>query len=109
MHFLIFSNDRLSSTFQPRLNKPPDTPIRSNETTRLCLDESTAGLETTLPGAEVLLTLGNGGLLDVLLTLGQDELDVARVGHVGVDLVWISTWDTGEGKFWSKHTRPWAR
>lgn len=68
------------------MNKPPDTPIRSNET-RLCLDESTAGLLTTLPGAEVLLALGNGALLDVLLTLGQDELDVARVGHVGVDLV----------------------
>lgn len=41
---------------------------------------------TALSGAEV-LTLGNGlGLLDNLLTLGQDELDVAGVGHVGVDL-----------------------
>lgn len=27
-----------------------------------------------------------GPLLDDLLPLGQDELDVARVGHVGVDL-----------------------
>lgn len=31
--------------------------------------------------------LGSGGLLDFFLTLGQDELDVARVGHVRVDLV----------------------
>lgn len=30
--------------------------------------------------------LGSGGLLDDFLTLGKDELDVARVGHVGVDL-----------------------
>jgi hypothetical protein len=29
--------------------------------------------------------LGNGGLLDDFLALGKDELDVARVGHVGVD------------------------
>ena len=36
-----------------------------------------------------MLTLGNSlGLLDDLLTLGQDELDVAGVGHIGVDL-WI--------------------
>lgn len=34
--------------------------------------------------------LGSGGLLDFFLTLGQDELDVARVGHVGVDLDLIS-------------------
>lgn len=27
-----------------------------------------------------------GGLLDDLLTLGKDHLDVAGVGHVGVDL-----------------------
>lgn len=29
--------------------------------------------------------LGNGTLLDNLLTLSKDKLDVARVGHVGVD------------------------
>jgi hypothetical protein len=32
------------------------------------------------------LLLDNWTLLDGLLTLGKDELDVARVGHVGVDL-----------------------
>jgi hypothetical protein len=37
----------------------------------------------------VLVTLGDGiGLLDDLLSLGEDELDVAGVGHVGVDLSW---------------------
>ena len=54
---------------------------------RLCLDEGTADLSTTLPGAKVDVLLGSGGLLDFFLTLGQDELDVARVSHVGVDLV----------------------
>ena len=54
---------------------------------RLCLDEGTAELSTTLPGAKVDVLLGSGGLLDFFLTLSQDELDVARVGHVRVDLV----------------------
>lgn len=52
---------------------------------RLCLNESTADLGTTLAGRETdLLVLG--GLLDLLGSLGEDELDVAGVGHVGVDL-----------------------
>ena len=69
----------------PRL--PPD------RTNRLCLDEGTAGLSAALAGAEVLLlALDNvRALLDELLTLGQDELDVARVGHVGVDLERVPT------------------
>ena len=33
------------------------------------------------------LALSDGSLLDDFLGLGEDELDVARVGHVGVDLV----------------------
>ena len=43
---------------------------------------------TTLSGAQMrrLTTNNSLGLLDNLLTLGQDELDVARVRHVGVDL-----------------------
>lgn len=49
------------------------------------LPESTAELETTLPGVEVLVAL-TSGLLDFLLTLGKDALQVAGVGHVGVDL-----------------------
>lgn len=56
--------------------------------TRLCLEESTADLGTALARAEVsVLALDDvGSLLDDFLALGQDELDVARVGHVGVDL-----------------------
>lgn len=57
----------------------PPTP-----THRLCLNESTAELSTTLAGAEADL-LDSGTLGDGLLTLGKDELDVAGVGHVGVD------------------------
>lgn len=46
---------------------------------------------TALSRAEVLVTLGDGiGLLDDLISLGEDELDVAGVGHVGVDLSWVS-------------------
>lgn len=42
---------------------------------------------TALPGAQVSVTANDGlGLLDDLLTLGQDELDVAGVRHVRVDL-----------------------
>lgn len=38
-----------------------------------------------------LLTTNNRvRLLDNLLALGQDQLDVARVGHVGVDLSFVS-------------------
>lgn len=40
---------------------------------------------TTLPGAEVVTANDGLGLLDNLLALGEDELDVARVGHVRVD------------------------
>lgn len=66
----------------------PTTYYPRHPADRLCLDESTADLSTTLAGREVsLLTLDNvGALLDDFLTLGKDELDVARVGHVGVDL-----------------------
>jgi hypothetical protein len=53
------------------------------------------------------LALDNGRLLDSLLTLGKDELDVAGVGHVGVDLdsesvslVNFQLWNVGQ------HTRP---
>jgi len=47
--------------------------------------DSLAETGTTLARVKV-LTLNNSiGLLDNLLTLGQDELDVAGVGHVRVD------------------------
>lgn len=43
---------------------------------------------TTLPGVEADLLTGNNsvGFLHNLLSLGEDQLDVAGVGHVGVDL-----------------------
>ena len=62
------------------------TSLPPTPTDRLCLNESTAELGTTLAGAEA-GGLNDGSLLDDLLTLGKDELDVAGVGHVGVDLI----------------------
>lgn len=47
--------------------------------------DSLAETGTALARAEVLALDNSIGLLDNLLTLGQDELDVAGVGHVGVD------------------------
>jgi hypothetical protein len=52
---------------------------------RLCLNESTADLGATLAGREA-DSLVRGALLDLLVSLGEDELNVAGVGHVGVDL-----------------------
>ncbi len=52
----------------------------------LCGSDGLAEARTTLSGVEVLTANDLLGLLDNLLTLGQDELDVARVRHVGVDL-----------------------
>jgi hypothetical protein len=56
---------------------------------RLSGGDGLADAGTTLPGVQAeLLTASNLlGLLDNLLTLGQDELDVAGVGHVRVDLI----------------------
>lgn len=49
--------------------------------------DSLSDASTALSRAQVRITSGNSlGLLDNLLTLGQDQLDVARVRHVGVDL-----------------------
>lgn len=46
-----------------------------------------AHASTTLSGVQAVLTTSNSlGLLDDLLSLGEDKLDVAGVGHVGVDL-----------------------
>lgn len=52
---------------------------------RLCLNESLADLSATLAGRQANLVL-LGGLLDLLVGLSEDQLDVAGVGHVGVDL-----------------------
>ena len=53
------------------------------------LGDGTTGLGTALAGVETggLALDDVGTLLDDFLTLGQDELDVAGVGHVGVDLI----------------------
>lgn len=54
--------------------------------TRLCLNESLADLGAALAGGQMGLLEGRGTLLDLLIGLGEDELDVAGVGHVRVDL-----------------------
>lgn len=66
----------------PRITSPYSPAIR------LCLGEGTTDLGTALAGRETSLGLegGLGTLLDLLIGLGEDELDVAGVGHVGVDL-----------------------
>lgn len=53
----------------------------------LCGGDGLAGTDGALAGGEALTASNLVGLLDDLLTLGQDELDVAGVGHVGVDLL----------------------
>ena len=75
----------------------------------LCLSQGLADLVATLAGRQASLGVegGLGTLLDLLLGLGEDQLDVAGVGHVRVDLETIST---RHGKSNSeKRTRPWAR
>lgn len=77
-----------------------------------------AHARTTLSRVQALLTANNGlGLLDDLLGLGKDELDVAGVRHVGVDLDGkCQNMCTSRLAPWSppmrrrvRHTRPWAR
>lgn len=55
---------------------------------RLLGDGGLGAAGTTLAAGKVLLLAGNllRGLLDNLGALGEDHLDVAGVGHVGVDL-----------------------
>lgn len=53
--------------------------------TRLSLNESLAELGTALAGRQTDIGLG-GGLLNSLIGLSEDELDVARLAHVRVDL-----------------------
>lgn len=52
----------------------------------LCGGDGLADTDGALAGGEALTASNLVGLLDNLLTLGQDELDVAGVGHVRVDL-----------------------
>lgn len=70
---------------------PPKKKIGKRVFLYLSGGDGLAETGTALSRAEVLVTLGDGiGLLDDLLSLGEDELDVAGVGHVGVDLSWVS-------------------
>lgn len=51
-------------------------------------EKGTAHLETTLAGGEVrTLRPGGSALLNFLVAFGKDGFDVARVSHVGVDLL----------------------
>jgi hypothetical protein len=61
---------------------------KERKRTTLSGGDGLADAGTALPGVQAeLLTAGDLlGLLDDLLALGEDELDVAGVGHVGVDL-----------------------
>lgn len=63
----------------------PQTDTKQN--TILCSSDRLAGAEAALSRAQVSITsLNCARLLDNLLAFGQDEFDVARVGHVRVDL-----------------------
>lgn len=65
------------------------TPLAPVSFTHLSFGNSAADLGTALTGGETGRVCGDDvrSLLDNFVGLGEDELDVARVGHVGVDLV----------------------
>jgi len=95
--------------------KPSTVPFPSQSdppTTRLSGGDGPADASTTLPGRQVLVTASNSiRLLNNLVTLRQDQLDVAGVRHVGVDLYTMLGHDNtraycGVG---GCLTRPWAR
>lgn len=78
------SNPSTANPFSPLRLHP--IPIY-HEAIRLCLSQGTADLGAALAGRQAgSLEGGLGGLGDLLISLGEDELDVAGVGHVGVDL-----------------------
>jgi hypothetical protein len=60
----------------------------SYRSAHLSFSDSAADLGTALTGGETGRIFGDDvrSLLDNFFGLGEDELDVARVGHVGVDL-----------------------
>ena len=61
-------------------------PSPSPPNPNLCGGDRAADADTTLSRREVVVAVDGLGLLDGLLSLGEDELDVAGVGHVRVDL-----------------------
>lgn len=81
----------------------PTTPI---ERDTLSSSDGLADTETTLSRVEVSrLTTGNGfGFFDDFFAFGEDEFDVAGVGHVWVDLIDVSEISLALDRI--KHTRP---
>ena len=70
---------------QAQSKRSPMSPL-SPATSDLSGGDSLADAGTALPRAKVLVANNRLRLLDRLLGLGEDELDVAGVGHVRVDL-----------------------
>lgn len=70
--------------------KIPRRPEHHHTANRLGGSEGLADANATLSAVKVLLTDNGLGLGDGLLSLGEDKLDVAGVGHVGVDLPHVS-------------------
>lgn len=88
LHAFPFNAMLTVACHTPDDEKPRTAPKNQNSSvpSALRLGKSLADAGTTLARAKV-LTADNGiGLLDNLLSLGQDELDVAGVRHVRVDL-----------------------
>ena len=78
---------------------------------RLLGDGGLGAAGTTLAAGKVLLLAGNllRGLLDNLGALSEDHLNVAGVGHVGVDLEACQVVDRTARSEGRQLTRPWAR
>ena len=70
---------------QAQSKRSPMSPL-SPAASDLSSGDSLADAGTALPGAKVLIANNRFRLLDRLLGLGEDQLDVAGVRHVGVDL-----------------------
>ena len=71
--------------------KDPPVSLLHPATSHLSSGDSLADAGAALPRAKVGVLANNGlRLLDGLLGLGEDELDVAGVGHVRVDLRQVS-------------------
>ena len=84
----MLENDRLDTSLKSNTSPYPylaylTNPISPN---RLCGGNGLAAGSTTLSAAQVGFTVEILGLLDNLVTLSEDQLDVARVRHVRVDL-----------------------
>lgn len=68
------------------VHRNPFSNVPYSPAIRLCLGDGTADLSAALAGGKTGLGLEGLSLGNSLVGLGEDELDVAGVGHVGVDL-----------------------